>query len=231
MTAGVYRIHCKANNAYYVGESTQVERRIRKEHIGDLRAGRHKNRELQRSWDKYGPNQFAFEIVWHLPFECEDILQPDEISRITKHHEAVIGLAMIAEGMRLMNVADLVHWSAPSPALTPGVRVKMSEQLKARWQKPDQQRKFSDAKKRMWAEEGMKERMSESISKGWEAESAKLSRSGGNHWRANQVRCVETGKVYPTSAAASKELGLKQGAVSNAIKRGLRCGGFTWQPV
>lgn len=227
MAAGVYWIHCRANDSYYVGESTDLERRLR-QHRFDLATGRHKNRKLQGSWAKYGDEQFEFRVAWQIPFEDEASMLAEEVGRTTRHYEAVIGLAMIAEGMRLMNVAELTHWGPASPALSPLVQDIMSDRLKQRWRNPEQQKKFVDAKRRMWADQEMRQRMSTSIAKGWQSESAKVSRSGRNHWRSRSVLCVETGQRFETAAAASRFLGFRQGAISNAINRGERCGGYTW---
>lgn len=60
--SGIYCIHNIVNNKMYVGESIDVYRRWR-EHIQELRDGIHVNAHLQRSWDKYGADNFKFNII------------------------------------------------------------------------------------------------------------------------------------------------------------------------
>lgn len=49
------------------------------------------------------------------------------------------------------------------------------------------------------------------------------------HKRA--VRCIETGKVYESSAAATRELGLRRCAVSDAVRRKQKAGGYHWEVI
>jgi group I intron endonuclease len=57
----VYGIRCVENDKYYVGSSTKVKARI-STHKRSLRNGVHHSRKLQRAWDKYGEENFVFEI-------------------------------------------------------------------------------------------------------------------------------------------------------------------------
>ena len=60
--SGIYKIVNKVNGKYYVGSSIDVKKRWR-EHVSDLQRGNHKNRHLQRSWNKYGKDNFTFVFV------------------------------------------------------------------------------------------------------------------------------------------------------------------------
>lgn len=66
---GIYRIRNKINNNSYYGSSENIDKRW-KTHKSTLRNGTHMNCVLQRAWDKYGENNFSFEIVE----ECEKYL-------------------------------------------------------------------------------------------------------------------------------------------------------------
>jgi len=59
---GVYRIRNITTGKYYVGSTECIERRF-KEHKSALNNGKHINRYLQFAWDKYGEEDFIFEIV------------------------------------------------------------------------------------------------------------------------------------------------------------------------
>lgn len=59
---GVYQISLTDDKRSYIGSSLNCERRIR-HHFKDLRANRHYNSYLQRSFNKYGESAFSFDIV------------------------------------------------------------------------------------------------------------------------------------------------------------------------
>jgi len=60
--SGVYRITCVANNHFYYGSSINLKYRI-KNHLSKLRSGCHRNKRLQRIFDKYGESSLTFEVV------------------------------------------------------------------------------------------------------------------------------------------------------------------------
>jgi len=59
---GIYRIKNLVNNKCYYGSSKQIEKRFDR-HKRELKNNIHINCILQRAWDKYGENNFIFEIV------------------------------------------------------------------------------------------------------------------------------------------------------------------------
>jgi group I intron endonuclease len=61
-TSGVYILTCAANGRIYIGSAANFAERWRI-HRRDLNAGKHHSRQLQRAWDKYGPDAFTFEIL------------------------------------------------------------------------------------------------------------------------------------------------------------------------
>lgn len=62
MTMGVYLIRNKANGKVYVGSSVRIEERW-EDHIRELNGNRHNNRYLLHAWQKYGQENFSFEII------------------------------------------------------------------------------------------------------------------------------------------------------------------------
>lgn len=65
---GVYTITNIINNKIYVGQSINIKLRLN-QHKSDLKTGRHPNIFLQRAWNKYGSENFLFEVL----VECEEI--------------------------------------------------------------------------------------------------------------------------------------------------------------
>ena len=64
---GIYRIKNLINEKSYYGSSKNIEKRWKK-HLNELRKKKHINNFLQNAWNKYGENNFIFEIVQ----ECEE---------------------------------------------------------------------------------------------------------------------------------------------------------------
>ena len=60
--SGVYSITNKCNGKIYVGSSVKIKQRWRG-HISDLNKNKHRNPHLQRSWNKYGSDNFSFNII------------------------------------------------------------------------------------------------------------------------------------------------------------------------
>lgn len=59
---GIYKITNKINNKVYIGQSIDLERRI-KDHIRGLNNGYGHNSHIQSSWNKYGELNFKFEVI------------------------------------------------------------------------------------------------------------------------------------------------------------------------
>lgn len=61
--SGIYTITNKVTGKLYIGESLDIYRRWHKEHIPKLRKDLHYNKELQNDFNKYGEENFEFEIL------------------------------------------------------------------------------------------------------------------------------------------------------------------------
>ena len=64
--SGVYEIVNTLNGKRYIGSSVNIRSRFQ-HHRAELRSGKHHNRHLQNAWDKYGEENFTFEVL----FYCE----------------------------------------------------------------------------------------------------------------------------------------------------------------
>ncbi len=61
--SGIYTITNKITGKLYIGESLDIYRRWHDEHIPQLRKNRHYNKALQSDFNKYGEENFSFEIL------------------------------------------------------------------------------------------------------------------------------------------------------------------------
>jgi group I intron endonuclease len=85
---GIYKIKNLVNDKCYYGSSKNIEKRWRT-HKNHLKNGKHHNIHLQRSWDKYGDDNFVFEVVE----ECdENILLELEQKYLDSNPEFNIGI-------------------------------------------------------------------------------------------------------------------------------------------
>lgn len=71
---GIYKITCKANNKKYIGKATDLELR-KQQHFSKLRIGNHPNMKLQDDFNKYGIDNFVFEILEECPEDKLDHLE------------------------------------------------------------------------------------------------------------------------------------------------------------
>lgn len=62
MITGIYYIKNIVNGKYYIGQSFDIERRLRV-HLRELRNGKHDNVHLQRAFDKYKESNFTCKIL------------------------------------------------------------------------------------------------------------------------------------------------------------------------
>lgn len=90
MSACIYCIKNKINNKCYIGQTINFTGRKSK-HLRDLRKGNHINQHLQRAFDKYGEENFYFEII-------EEIENYDEIGEREKYWIEKIGYYNIDKG-------------------------------------------------------------------------------------------------------------------------------------
>ena len=58
---GIYTITCLKNNKVYVGQSINIKRRFFV-HRSQLKNNHHRNSYLQKAWNKYGEENFVFEV-------------------------------------------------------------------------------------------------------------------------------------------------------------------------
>ncbi len=78
MICCIYEIINLGNNKFYVGRTIDFKRR-QSEHIRDLKKQRHHSDYLQRAWNKYGEENFSFEVI-------EEVLDKSKLIEREQHY-------------------------------------------------------------------------------------------------------------------------------------------------
>lgn len=82
MYSGIYLIKNIINNKVYVGQAVNILKRIRK-HIDSLTNNKHINKHLQRSFNKYGIENFEYSVVCSVPVEQLNLAEKSAIYMFT----------------------------------------------------------------------------------------------------------------------------------------------------
>lgn len=75
---GVYKITNLINNKIYIGSSTSIKNRF-VQHKRLLRINNHFNKHFQSAWNKYGEENFRFEILIECKMEKLNIYEDEQI--------------------------------------------------------------------------------------------------------------------------------------------------------
>lgn len=80
----IYKIACVENGKFYIGSTVNKNQRWAR-HRKDLRAGVHKNKNMQASWNKYGEAAFVFTVV-------EEVADQGLLMQVEQRHlDACVG--------------------------------------------------------------------------------------------------------------------------------------------
>lgn len=124
---GVYQIVCNVDGKIYVGSSKRLSLR-KKSHWSALRMGKHGNSHLQNAWNKYGENNFIFDVL-ELVEDYGKLKEREQIwlDSLNSYDDTVgYNLAQDAERPRL----GVVAWNK-NKTHEPAVCAEMSRQKKA----------------------------------------------------------------------------------------------------
>lgn len=128
MKSAIYAIRNIFNQKVYVGSAINYEDRWRR-HEYSLRDGKHHSRHLQRSWNKYGKDNFVFEILEIVP-EKEKLLETEQ--KWIDHHKSF----------------DREFGYNISPTAGSSLGVKHSKEMRERVSRAVKGRKLSDEAKK-----------------------------------------------------------------------------------
>ena len=102
---GIYKIVNLVNGRAYIGQTKEKFQRRYWLHRWKLRKGEHDNKHLQRAWDKYGEENFIFEVIEILPVEQIDDREKYWIDWQRKQKE---GCYSIQDGGQPENLNDYI---------------------------------------------------------------------------------------------------------------------------
>lgn len=117
----IYKITCVENQKFYIGSTVNKNQRWAR-HRKDLRAGAHKNKNMQASWNKYGEAAFEFAVVEEV-FDTVLLMQVEQ-----RHLDACVGQP---DCFNHNKFAD-APWRGKSGAETPSYGLRHSEETRAR---------------------------------------------------------------------------------------------------
>jgi group I intron endonuclease len=75
-SSGVYRILCVPTGKFYIGSAVDLPKRW-DQHRRALRHGKHVNCYLQKAWNRYGEESFAFSVLESV--EASDLLRSEQV--------------------------------------------------------------------------------------------------------------------------------------------------------
>jgi len=137
--SGIYRIKNLETGAMYIGQTSQFFGKRWGEHRRDLRAGRHYNAHIQRSYDKHGPDAFEYRALEVIPRgdmsdkEFNDYLNEREIILIDEHDAFSNGYNQTDGGGGLLGLETSEATRAKISAAKKGKKIgPMSEATKAK---------------------------------------------------------------------------------------------------
>ena len=83
MDCYIYKITCVKNGKYYVGSTGRSVEDRWNEHLGDLKENQH-NRKFQATFNKYGEDSLAFEVLGEYPAELQYDIETSYLQFIKK---------------------------------------------------------------------------------------------------------------------------------------------------
>ena len=148
--SGIYCIQNLVNDTKYIGKAVDIDVRWRNE-INELRRNAFHNIHLQRAWNKYGENNFKFEIVEECNIESLSDRERFWISFFDSYHngynqteggEGMVGFKHSDETKQ--KISNKLKETFSNPENTPWYGKHRSDETKA---------KISKASKERWTDE------------------------------------------------------------------------------
>ena len=153
---GIYRIINLINKKVYVGSSSRLRRR-RYDHFKYLKLNKHPNKHLQSSYNRYGEDNFTYEILEKLPFIEDRELLKNMLLEREQYWIEELKSYLSEYGYNLNPVAG----SRLGSKCSEETKKKISESNKGRIQTEEHRRKNSEANKGRVVSEETRQKISE----------------------------------------------------------------------
>lgn len=158
---GVYKITNKINGMIYIGSSNDIDYRWRK-HKEMLVGNRHYSKHLQNSWNKYGEENFLFEILEETSEELLLLREQHYLDTLTPFDTLGYNTCRTA-GSPLGNTHSLEIRKKISKAgmgrkWSDDTRKKIINKISGKKRTQEQLKKFSESQKLRWEKMSEEER-------------------------------------------------------------------------
>ena len=230
---GIYSIENKVNHKKYIGQSVNIKNRWY-QHRVDLNGNKHDNDYLQKSWNKYGKDNFDFQILE----ECsKEMLNEREKYYIDlyKTMNRDYGYNLKSGGQDTNYVTDYVKNKISEGnkryyEQNPDEKIKRSIRSKEQWSNPDIRAKITGENSGMYGHTHTEETRRK-IS---EAHKGTISKNRNT----TPILCVELNKIYKDAVTICQEFGFnpsRSGAIHEVCRGSNQhrktVGGYHWQYV
>lgn len=219
-TSGIYQIENTITGHRYIGSAINIQKRW-KEHILSLHKNKHHSQYLQRAWNKYGEEYFAFSIIeicfpFALIFREQyfiDQMKPEY--NISKTAGSTLGYKHSLKARNKMSLALTGRKRSPEfcakqheRKTSPETRAKLSLVAMGRPRLPETRVKMSEERLRFFA-------------------------NGGKNGKSKSVEQYAIDGTYiaryESTRAAERATGIAQSGISDCCNGKLKTsGGFKW---
>lgn len=140
LKGGIYAIRCVPTGKLYIGSAVSFAVRW-KAHANALAANRHHSARLQRAWNKYGPDAFAFSVIERV--DREHLIEREQFhidafrSAVPSRGFNICPTAGSTLGVTASEEARRKMSEAAKRARTPELRARVSKVLKGRSLAPE----------------------------------------------------------------------------------------------
>lgn len=230
--SGIYCIRNKENGKFYIGSTSNFRKRMR-EHLSCLRKNVHVNKHLQRAFNKYGEENFSFEVFEYVE-DIDNLLEVEQkVLDKLKPYNMKIGynISRFATSYRVYG-KDNPHFGKPK---SEEQKRKTSQSLKGHKHSEETKKRISKAIKGKntgkdhWSYG--KERSEQHRQR--HSASMKGKFAGNKNPSAKKVVQLnlqgELVSVFETMREASVNIGVSSSGIVNCCKgKSNTAGGFKW---
>lgn len=242
---GIYKITNNINGKIYIGQSINIKARW-KDHINTLNRNDSHSVLLQRAWNKYGQENFSFEI---LELCSEDMLDEVETKYIDLYDSRNNGYNIEPGGNENKHLAEETKQKLREAHLgkkaSDETRKKMSESrmgdknpMYGQTHSEDARKKISESKKGKPGHpcSDYQKECARQANLGKEVSDEtrkKISEANKGNIPYNRnprpVYCIELNRLFDYAAVAGKKLNIRSGNIINCCEHTRKtCGGYRW---